>query len=104
MAQADGAGGGGDEENPFSFKSFIKRASTSGPGAESEGKGGRKDREKAKGKKASSTSSPASEGALPFPEEGSRACRRGRYGDVWEREVSRHTCSGTHCLKCIMPL
>lgn len=77
MAQADGAGGG-DEENPFSFKSFIKRASTSGPGADNEGKGGKKDRERPKGKKSSSTSSQSSEGALPFPEEGSGGCRRGR--------------------------
>ena len=78
MAQAEDNAGGGDEENPFSFKSFIKRASTSGTGADSEGKGGKKDRERPKGKKSSSSSSLGNEGALPFPEEGSGACRRGR--------------------------
>ena len=66
-SDAPGLGSGGDEENPFSFKSFIKRSSSTGPGADNEGKGTRKVRDKTKSKKSSSL---GNEGVLPFPEEG----------------------------------
>ena len=56
-----GANEGGDGDNPFSFKSFVKRASTDGgvKGATREGTG--------RGKKTRSAA------ALPFPEEGEPA-------------------------------
>ena len=65
----DVEGGGRGDENPFSFKSFVKRASTGGPGAEGEqGKGGK--RERGRGRKARPATTLSSEGDVPFPEEG----------------------------------
>ena len=57
-----GANEGGGGDNPFSFKSFVKRASTDGgvKGATREGSG--------RGKKTRSAA------ALPFPEEGGLVC------------------------------
>ena len=71
-SDAPGPGAAGDKENPFSFKSFIKRSGSTGSGVDSEGKGGKKVRDKTKSKK--SSPSLGNEGVLPFPEEGNLNC------------------------------
>ena len=58
IAEGNSTASGGSEDNPFSFKSFVKRASTDG-GVKPEGK-----REKKKKTRGENTSD------VPFPEEG----------------------------------
>ena len=64
MAESGEEAAGGIKTNPFSFKSFVKRASTdSGVKRGKKGGAGRE-------RKTRSTTALSSKGMVPFPEEG----------------------------------
>ena len=62
----------GGADNPFSFKSFVKRTGADG-GAKTGGK-------KEGGRKSKCSAAPQDGGGVPFPEEGSVCDARGPHG------------------------